>query len=334
MPSIAVFGAGSIGCYVGGRLCAGGSKVTLIGRARMAGIVASQGLTLSDYHGWQTKLSAEQIAFATGPEAAAHADLVLVTVKSSDTGSAAEALQPHLKPSAVVVSLQNGMHNGEELARLLPAHTVLTGMVPFNVAQTAPGHFHQGSEGAIAIEGSALIENAVPAFERAGLDIELHAAMKPVQWAKLLLNLNNAVNALSGLPLKTELSQRDYRRVLAAAQREGIALLQEKKQALAKLTPLPAHWIPGLLEVPDALFRLAANKMLAIDPMARSSMQDDLAAGRHTEIDFLQGEIVALAASLGRQAPVNEKLRQLVRAAEDGGRRDWSGAELLKEIQA
>lgn len=334
MPSIAVFGAGSIGCYVGGRLCADGSPVMLIGRGRMAAVIADHGLGLSDYHGWKARLTAGQIPFHTDPAAVATADLVLVTVKSADTQAAAQALQPHLKATALVVSLQNGMHNGEQLAALLPSHTVLTGMVPFNVAQTTPGHFHQGSEGALALQRSPALESFLPAFAQAGLTLELHDDMKPVQWAKLLLNLNNAVNALSGLPLKAELSQRDYRRVVAAAQREGIALLQEKKQALAKLTPLPAHWIPALLDVPDAVFRLAANKMLAIDPMARSSMQDDLQAGRLTEIEFLQGEIVTLAASLGKSAPVNKKLIALIHAAEKGGRRNWSGRELLQEVRA
>lgn len=332
MPSIAVFGAGSIGCYVGGRLGAGGAKVRFIGRAGMGATLAGTGLQLSDFHGWQAALPPGKIHYDTDAAGAADADLVLVTVKSADSAAAAAALLPHLKSSAVVLSLQNGLHNAETLAAALPGHTVLAGMVPFNVAQTAPGHFHQGTEGELAVQRSPLLENAVPAFERAGLPLQMHDDMRAVQWAKLLLNLNNAVNALSGLPLKTELSQRSYRRVLAAAQREGLQLLQEKQQALAKLTPLPPHWLPTLLEVPDAVFRIAANKMLAIDPLARSSMQDDLAAGRKTEVDYLQGEIMRLADSLGRSAPVNTRLRELVQAAESGGRRNWSGDELLAAV--
>lgn len=332
MPSIAVFGAGSIGCYAGGRLAAAGQPVLLIGRPRMAEVVAAEGLTLSDYHGWSTRLAPEHIRFSTEASAISSADLVLVTVKSADTEAAAQSLQPHLKRSAIVVSLQNGLHNAEHLKQRLPQHTVLAGMVPFNVAQQAAGHFHQGSEGGLAVEDSPLIQAFVPAFEAAGLPLERHPDMKPVQWAKLLFNLNNAVNALSGLPLKTELSQRAYRRVLAAAQREGIALLQARQQKLARLSPLPAHWVPALLEVPDAIFRLAANKMLAIDPLARSSMQDDLRAGRHTEIDYLQGEIIRMAKAAGLSAPVNEKLVSLIRAAEAGDHRKWSGEALLAAI--
>ncbi|MDQ8038066.1 MAG: 2-dehydropantoate 2-reductase [Pedobacter sp.] len=332
MTSIAVFGAGSIGCYVGGRLQAAGAAVTLIGRPRLGEVLQSHGLTLSDYHGWEAHIPAAALNFHQDAAALAAADLVLVTVKSADSATAAQTLAGALKPDALVISLQNGLHNAEALAAHLPQHTVLAGMVPFNVAQTTPGHFHQGSEGFLAVQADARLAAFRQAFAQAGLALEEHADMKAVQWAKLLLNLNNAVNALSGLPLKTELEQRDYRQVLAAAQKEAIALLQEKNQPLAKLTPLPAHWIPKLLRVPDAVFRIAAKKMLAIDPLARSSMQDDLNAGRKTEIDVLQGEIMALAAAAGKSAPVNAKLLQLVHEAESGGRRNWSGAELRRAV--
>lgn len=332
MPTIAVFGAGSIGCYVGGRLLVAGNPVILIGRQRLADTLARHGLRLSSHEGWQAHADAASLTVRTEPIAVADANLVLVCVKSADTETAAASLRPHLKPGAVVISLQNGLHNADTLARCLPGHTVLAGMVPFNVAQLAPGHFHQGSEGELAVAASPALQAFLPAFQWAGLPLQQHRDMKAVQWAKLLLNLNNAVNALSGLPLKTELSQRDYRRVLAAAQREAIGLLQAEGQALAKLTPLPAHWLPTLLEVPDTVFRLAASRMLAIDPLARSSMQDDLAAGRLTEIDQLQGEIVALATAQGKTAPVNAALLALVNAAEKGGRRDWRGDELRQEV--
>ncbi|HEX6590725.1 MAG TPA: 2-dehydropantoate 2-reductase N-terminal domain-containing protein, partial [Moraxellaceae bacterium] len=116
MPSIAVFGAGSIGCYVGGRLASGGARVRFIGRAGMGATLAASGLQLSDFHSWQATLPPEKIHYDTDAASAAEADLVLVTVKSTDSTAAAVALQPHLKPSAVVLSLQNGLHNAEALA--------------------------------------------------------------------------------------------------------------------------------------------------------------------------------------------------------------------------
>lgn len=332
MPGIAVFGAGSIGCYLGGRLAAAGSRVVLIGRPYQAAVLAEQGLTLSDYEGYRARLDPDRLMFSTDPGAAAAADLVLITVKSGATDSAARALEFFLKKNAVVISFQNGMHNLALLQQRLREQTVLAGMVPFNVMQPAPGHFHQGSEGDLYVERSPLLTPFLPEFEAAGLPLTLVDDIVPVQWTKLLLNLNNAINALSGLPLKTELSRQSYRRVLAAAQREALALLRQRGQRLARLAPLPTAWIPALLELPDTVFRLLASRMLAIDPMARSSMQDDLDAGRKTEIDWLQGEILRLARDLQAPAPVNGRLLELVHAAEQGGRRDWSGDDLLNEV--
>lgn len=158
--------------------------------------------------------------------------------------------------------------------------------------------------------------------------------MRPVQWAKLLFNLNNAINALANLPLKAELSQRAYRRCLAMAQSEALGLLAAAGLRAAKLTPLPAAWIPRLLALPDGLFARVGGRMLAIDPLARSSMSDDLAAGRATEVDWINGEVVRLAGRLGCVAPVNARLCALVHDAERRAARPaWAGEALLAELR-
>ncbi|HET8732091.1 MAG TPA: 2-dehydropantoate 2-reductase [Moraxellaceae bacterium] len=334
MSRIAVFGAGSIGCYIGGRLAVAGHDVTFIGRPYQAEALAAHGLTVSDYRGYRSRLTPAEVTFRTDAAAAATADLVLITVKSGAIETAAQALAPLLRHDALVISLQNGLHNVEPLRDALPRHTVLAGMVPFNVMQPGPGHFHQGSEGMLQVQQSPRLDPFLNAFQSAGLPLVRVDNIVAVQWAKLLLNLNNAVNGLSGLPLRAELEQRAYRQVLAAAQREALALLKRRKQPLAKLTPLPAAWLPPLLELPDSFFRRFAHRLLAIDPLARSSLQDDLAAGRRTEIEWLQGEIVKMAEAEGQSAPVNRRLMELVQAAELGGRRNWSGPELLNAVRA
>jgi 2-dehydropantoate 2-reductase len=209
---------------------------------------------------------------------------------------------------------------------------VLTGMVQFNVVARGAGRFHQGSEGRLEIARSPRLEPFLPLFARAGLPLVVHDRMEPVQWAKLVLNLNNPVNALSNRPLQDQLSVRDYRRCTALAQAEALALLGAAGIAPARLTPLPPGWIPAVLRLPDAVFTRLAGRMLAIDPQARSSMWEDLQAGRRTEVDYLNGEIVRLAASLGRRAPVNARLVALIRAAENGGRREWPADALLHEL--
>ncbi|HSX59759.1 MAG TPA: 2-dehydropantoate 2-reductase [Tahibacter sp.] len=332
MTKIAVMGAGSIGCYVGGRLAAAGAAVVLIGRERLARELAAHGLTVTDYRGYSATLGSGRFTYATTAAAAAHADLVLVTVKSAGTAGAAQELAGTLRDDAVVVSLQNGIGNAGTLRASLPAQTVLAGMVPFNVVQRGDGAFHQGTEGELEVERHARLDAFAPAFARAGLPLVQHDDLRPVQWAKLLLNLNNPINALSDLPLKTQLSQRAYRRCLALAQREGLDVLAAAGIRPAQLTRVPPHWIPRVLALPDVLFRVIAAGMLAIDPLARSSMWEDLQAQRATEVDWINGEIVALAERIGRSAPVNARLVALVHAAEQGGPRRWEGRALLEAL--
>lgn len=330
---IAVFGAGAIGCWIGGRLAAGGAEVTLIGRARVLDELAG-GLRTTDLDGGEAgaEVGPGGVRIATEPDAARGAALVLVTVKSAQTAAAGAALAPVLPEGAIVVSLQNGVRNADALRAALPGRRVLAAMVPFNVIRRGPGAYHRASAGALRIDDDPAAAPLLAACRAARLPIEARRDMAAVQWAKLVLNLNNAINALSGLPLAAELARRPFRRCLAAAQREALALLARAELPIARLTAIPPRWMPRLLDVPDRVFAILGRRVVAIDPAARSSMWDDLEAGRPTEIDHLQGEIVELARRVGGAAPVNGALAELVRAAEAGGRRDLSGEELARTL--
>lgn len=324
---LVVFGAGAIGCWIGGRLAGGSTAVTLIGRARVLDELAS-GLVVRDLDGSERRIAPDAIARATEPAAARDADLVLVTVKSAHTSDAAAALAGVLTRPTTIVSFQNGVRNADRLRAALPGHRVLAAMVPFNVVRRAPSHYHRTTAGLLRVDDAPAAAPLLAACLVASLPIEPRRDMAAVQWAKLVMNLNNAINALSGLPLHVELAARAYRRCLAAAQREALDLLAIARQPVARLTPLPPRLMPRMLELPDVVFRRLAPRIVAIDPDARSSMADDLDAGRPTEIDALQGEVVALAARHGKHAPVNARLAALVRHAESGGRRDYTGEEL------
>lgn len=333
MTRICIYGAGLVGCHLGGRLLAAGGDVRFVGRPTMGEALCRNGLTASRYDGHRWHVPPTSIRFGTDAAMAADCDLVLVTVKSGATAAAAQALSEALPPSGVVVSFQNGLGNGASLRAALGPRCVLDGMVPFNVVMTGPATFHQASEGRLHLQACDDPAGHLAIFARAGLPLLRSSDMPSVQWGKLLLNLNNAVNALAALPLKQELSQRGYRRSLAAAQREALSLLAEAGIRPARLTPLPAQWIPALLDMPDFVFGLLARRMLAIDPSARSSMAEDLAAGRPTEVDWINGEVVRLAERLRRAAPVNARLRTLVQMAEmTHPRPSWSADALFEDL--
>lgn len=331
-PRIAIFGAGSVGCYLGGRLLSGDADVVMIGRQRLADLFRETPLVVTDYEGFhhETRLAPDQ--YVTDPEAAAGADVVIVCVKSAATEEAGRQLVPHLQPGTPVITMQNGISNAERLAQVLPQAAVLPGMIPFNVLQKTPGHFHHGTEGHLMCARHPALESLSEVFERTGIPLEQRDDMLSVMWSKLLLNLNNPINALSGKPLLEELNQRDYRRCLSMAQRETLQLLKQAGIPTIRLTPLPTNLFPTLIQAPDWIFRRLAGKMLAIDPVARSSMWEDLEAGRPTEVDWINGEVVALANRLGCEAPVNETLTELVHDCEQT-RREWPASELLKTLQ-
>jgi 2-dehydropantoate 2-reductase len=330
-PRIAIFGSGAIGCYVGGWLQDAGADVVFIGSARVLQRIQVDGLTLSDLRQRRLRLESPALFYRLDPEALSSADLILVCVKSGATRQAAEAISAFAPSSALVISLQNGIGNAAAMAAANPSMTVLGGMVPFNVAQLPGGGLHRATEGEIMVQASPHLAPWLPLFAAAGLPVNQRADFREVQWGKLLLNLNNPVNALSGLPLKTQLGRRDYRRCLALLMREALEVLRAAAITPARVGKVKPEWLPGLLNLPDWAFRAVAGQMLRIDPQARSSMWDDLQAGRLTEIDFLSGEVVALAASLGGDAPANRRITALMHQAEnDAARQPIDGARLWR----
>jgi 2-dehydropantoate 2-reductase len=331
---VGILGAGSIGAYVGAHLIKAGVDTILVGRQALGAAVRENGLRATDYAGKDLRLEPGLIRYETEAAALADRDVVLVTVKSGATAEAGASLAGVLRPNATVVSLQNGVRNAAALAAALPGARVLAGMVPYNVLWSEGAHFHAGTSGALYVEQAGEASGrVVDLLRRAGLEANEHPDLKGVLWGKLVLNLNNAVNALSGLTLREELSQRGYRRVLAALQHEALSALRR-----AGITPrrsgraLPAL-APYVLALPDALFFRLARGMITIDPLARSSMLDDLERGRKTEIDQLNGEVVALARSLGAEAPRNEATVALVKAVEEGREaRVWPAEALAVRV--
>jgi 2-dehydropantoate 2-reductase len=318
-PKVAILGAGSVGCFIGGAWAAAGVPVTFIGRPKLSKDVDENGLTLSDYSGWQVHLEPGEIDYRCGPEALRDAQVIALTVKSGDTAAAAAAIAEHGTPGATVISFQNGVSNVDVLEQGLSGRfEVARGMVPYNVAYLGQGRFHKGVAGDLFAERRSVPLALAEAIGSVPGELKFSDDMLGLAWGKLLINLNNAVNALSGRTLRDELRRRDYRRVFAASMREGLDLLDRAEIKPATVGPISPKVLPRIINSPDWLFNNMFLKRWKIDAKARSSMADDLAAGRKTEIDYLNGELVRLAERLQRAAPVNRAIVDLVRKAEAG----------------
>jgi 2-dehydropantoate 2-reductase len=149
---IAVAGAGSIGCFVGGMLAAADRQVRLLARARVIGEIQSHGLRLTSFDGVERQITPAQLKISEDPSVLNDAGVVLVTVKSTDTPEIATILAEHTRADATIVSLQNGVGNVSVLRERLPGRRVLAAMVPFNVIALGAGRYHRATSGDILIE--------------------------------------------------------------------------------------------------------------------------------------------------------------------------------------
>ena len=318
-PRVAILGAGSVGCFIGGAWASVGVPVTFIGRPRLSQDLDEHGLTLSDYSGWRVRLAPGDVDYRCGPEALDEAEVIALCVKSGDTAAAADEIVKHANQGTTVVSFQNGVSNIDVLEQGLGGRfEIARGMVPYNVAYLGDGRFHKGVAGDLYAARRAGVRRLAEAVAGGPAAIRVSDDMLGVAWGKLLINLNNAVNALSGETLIDELRQRDYRRVFAAAMKEGLDLLKLADIKPATVGQVDPDTLPRMVDSPDFVFNNVFLKRWKIDAKARSSMADDLAAGRKTEIDYLNGELVQLADRLQRAAPVNRAIVDLIRKAEAG----------------
>jgi 2-dehydropantoate 2-reductase len=315
---IGIAGAGSIGCFVGGILAAGGRRVALLARRRVIREIESNGLRLTSFEGFERTIAANTLTLSEDPQIFSDAGTVLVTVKSADTAEISDVIARYAPPDAVIVSLQNGVGNVSVLREKLPGRRVLAGMVPFNVIARGPGQFHRATSGDIVIEADDA--GTAKRLSVPGLKMRPTDNIAGVQWGKLLVNLNNALNALAGLPLRQQLAQRAWRILFADQIAEGLAAIRAEGIKPVSSTPVPAGWTPHLLRLPDAIFEMLLGRTMKIDPEARSSMAEDLQRGRRTEIDYLQGVITEIADRHGLQAPLSRRIVELIKRAEAAGK--------------
>ncbi|MFT3720740.1 MAG: 2-dehydropantoate 2-reductase [Pseudorhodoferax sp.] len=291
---IAVVGAGAVGCYYGGMLARAGHAVTLIGRPQHVEVWNTQGLRM------QTLQFDERVPVAASTEvaAAAGADLVLFSVKSPDTEAAGRALRPHLAPDALLLTLQNGVDNADRLRRVLP-QPVAAAVVYVATEMAGPGHMRHHGRGELVIEPGPRSEAAAAALRAAGVPTEISDNVRGALWAKLVLNC--AYNALSAI------AQMPYGRLVQAP---GVPEVMGDlvAECLAVATADGVH-IPGDVH---AAVRGIAETMAG----QFSSTAQDLARGKPTEIDHLNGYVMRRGQALGVATPVNRAMWTLVKLAE------------------
>ena len=311
LPRIAVMGAGAVGCYFGGMLARAGARVTLIGRPAHVEAIRKNGLLLD------TVTFQERVALNASTDAADVRDpqFVLFCVKTLDTENAARAIAPHLSPNTIVISLQNGVDN---VARIRASSGIdaLAAVVYVAAALPEPGHVkHSGRGDWIVGEyaGIAPPPNGLPSRpERvaemctaAGVPCRVSENIEADQWTKMLMNCaGNAVTAIAQTSFAHIARNLDTREVLRTVISECVAVARKAGVALPEV-----DWTERGLKNAETLGE------------ATSSTAQDIARGKQTEIDSLNGYIVRRGKELGVATPVNMTLFALIKLIEESSAR-------------
>lgn len=320
-----ILGAGLIGCYLGGAFTYTQQNVTLIAKAHFKNQLLTN-YALSDYEGHHYSL--DKCPTIISPDALdtleQKADILWLTVKCLALESVIPNIVSCISANTIIICCQNGIANHLGIQKAFPDNTVIRAMVPFNVVNDEPGVFHRGSQGHMVLECADNIGDAIQWLSRQVnsdfLPTHTTYHMTELQWAKLQLNLGNAVNALANIPVKSMLENKHYRSLIAKLMLELLAVTNKKHIKLPKIANLPNKWIPRVLSLPDWMFSRVAQKMLAVDPNVRTSMWWDLQSKRLTEIDFLNAKVVEIGAQIGVKTPLNQKIVDLIKQAQEGNK--------------
>jgi len=271
--------------------------VSVVGRESMRARFAGE-LTVTDYLDHKAVVNGIRF-FAEGDISETHYDYIWLTVKCTGLEQALMDLAPYVSKGSVILSCQNGLGSDAQVQVAFPNNTVRRVIMTSNVAQPSDLHLHRGSQGdlfveAHPIEASGNLAELVSSPLLIAQSIE---DMDAYSWAKLQLNLANAVNALANVPVKEMLEHRGYRRIIALAMHELIIVAQ------AKGLKLPRLWW-------------------------------DLNNQRMTEVDNLNGAVVTEAQAFGIACPVNQNIVETVHRHEqtfEADRPEFSAELFLSE---
>lgn len=304
---IAVVGTGAVGGYFGARLAAAGSEVHFLARGESLAALRERGLRVDSVLGDLT-LAADETRATDDPGDIGPSDVVLFTVKSYDTDVAAERLGPLLQDGTAVISLQNGIDNEDRIAARIGSEHVVGGVAYLFAHRAGPGHVrHTGGParivfGELSGERSPRTEAFLGECQRAGIAAEIAPDIRVALWSKFVFICAQAgltaasrqpIGVIRDTPATWELFRRVLEEVAAVGRAEGVAL-------------------------PDDLVAKHLEFASALEAHGRSSMYDDLAAGRRMELEALLGEVVGRGARGGVLTPVSEVLYGLLLPSASG----------------
>jgi len=293
---IAIVGAGAVGCYFGALLVRAGHDVTFLGRKPHVDAINARGLLL-EMRSQEIHLRARAITDVAALETP---QLVLFCVKSADTELTGTALASKLDSDTVVLSLQNGVDNPQRL-RAIIGNLVIPTVVYVGAEMAGPGHVKHHVRGELVIGPSPRSEALARTLDAAGIPTTIAGDIEKMQWMKLVTNCAyNALSAVANIAYGPMAEVEGANAFVASVVEECVAV------ARGCGVTLPDDMVEQAAKIPAAM------------PTQFSSTAQDLARGKPTEIDFLNGFVVRKGAELGLPTPSNFALQIMVKLAERG----------------
>ena len=302
---IAIIGSGAMGGVFGALLAKGGHDVTLVDVWREGvDAINTRGLIVEQKTGERETI---RVRATTTPADAGVVDVALVFVKCYHTEAAVKSALPIVGPRTVVLSLQNGWGNAARISAIVGADKVLVGVTYHSATLAGAGHVQHMAKGVTHLGGlggaaDARLPEIAAAFTAAGIETHVSQTIREQIWSKLALNV-------CSLPTSSLL--RCYAGDLV--QRPGTVALM---QALLREVVAVATALGIKLDYTERW--TAISTLLEKATTAKASMLQDVMARRRTEIDVINGAIVAEGARFGIATPHNETLVDLIKALEDG----------------
>lgn len=285
---IAIFGAGSVGGYFGGRLSQVGEDVVFIARGEHLKAMLAHGLRVDSING---DFAVQPIHATDDPSKIGKVDMVLVGVKAWQVSEAAEAIRPMIGPETFVLPLQNGLEAPAQLSAILGDEHVLGGLCGLFCYVAGPGHIvHAGTDpfvkfGEMDNHRSKRVEQLLDVFKRAGINAEIPPDIQVAMWMKfILITVWSGMGAITRAPVGVWRSLPETRRMAEMNLQEIIAV------AAACDISLPREAFQTIMNMYDGLV-----------PASTASLQRDVMAGRPSELDAQIGAVVRF----GKEADVS-----------------------------
>jgi 2-dehydropantoate 2-reductase len=317
--NVGVYGAGAIGSLVGARLHEAGASVQLIGRQAQVDAIRANGLLVKGLGGSHVV----HLPAATSLDRIA--GIILLTVKSQDVQDACRVIAQK-NSDATVVTMQNGVRSDREAADILGRDRVVGCVLNISATYLEPGVVEQNTReffqvGAPFPESAARVD-AVLGLLSPVLKTEFVPDIARARWTKLMANLNNAIMAITGLPIGKALRHPGLARLSIATIREGVRTAQLGGFGLDQSRRARTFRLMSTL--PMALsYRIFGGKLAGNFPADSTygpSTLQSIQRGSSSELDYLNGEIVGLGKQIGRPTPYNGGLLEQGRAVFATGR--------------